>query len=74
MSKNLTGKYYQENEKRIQKELEKDIEEKEKSDNMAMNITKISQKMKNKSLISIEKKYYRMRKKCLIVIIREYLI
>ena len=28
---------------------------KKKSDNMAMNDTKISQKMKNKSLLSIEK-------------------
>ena len=30
-------------------------EEKEKSNNMAVNVTKISQKMKNKSLLSIEK-------------------
>ena len=34
---------------------------------MVANVTKISQKMKNKSLLKIEKKYYRMRKKCLII-------
>ena len=28
-----------------------------------MNVTKISQKRKNKTFLSIEKKYYRMRKK-----------
>ena len=47
-------------------------EEKEKSDNMAVNDTKISQKMKNKSWLIIEKKYYKMRKKRLIIIIRNY--
>ena len=44
MSKKLSAKYYQENKKRLQK-----------SDNMDLNVTKISQKMKNKSLLSIEK-------------------
>ena len=29
---------------------------------MVLKVTKISQKMKNKSLLNIEKKYYRMRK------------
>ena len=33
---------------------------------MIMNITKVSEKMKNKSLLSIEKKYYRMRKNALL--------
>ena len=60
MSKNLSAKYYQDNKERLQKKLVKDIEiflrkEKKKSDNMVVNITKISQKMKNNSLLSIEK-------------------
>ena len=60
MSKNLSAKYYQENKERLQKKLVKDIKiflkkRKKKSDNMLMNVTKIFQKMKNKSLLSIEK-------------------
>ena len=39
---------------------------KKKSDNMVMNVTKISQKLKIKSLLSIEKKYHRMRKNALL--------
>ena len=59
MSKPLSAKYYQENKERLQKKLEKDIRifiknKKKKSNNMAVNVTKISQKIKNKSL-SIEK-------------------
>ena len=38
---------------------------------MVVNVTRISQKMKNKSLMSIEKKYYRMRKKHLIIILKK---
>ena len=41
------------------------MKNKKKSNNMVVIITKISQKMKNKSLLSIEKKYHRMRKKML---------
>ena len=67
MSKNLYTKYYQENKEKLQikaRERYQNLskEEKEKSSNMVVNITKISQKMKNKSLLSIEKKYRRMRK------------
>ena len=59
MSKNLSAKYYQENKEKLQ-ELMKDIKiflkKKNKySINMVVNITKISQIMKNKSLLSIEK-------------------
>ena len=36
---------------------------KRKRSEMVVKVTKISQKMKNKSLLSIEKKYYRMRKR-----------
>ena len=58
-SKNLSAKYYQENKKDYKKAHEKyqnlSKEEKEKNGSMVMNFTKISQKMKNKSLLSIEK-------------------
>ena len=59
ISKNLSAKYYQENKERLQ-ELVKDIKiflkkKKKYSNNMVVNITKISQIMKNKSLLSIEK-------------------
>ena len=59
MSKHLSAKYYQENKERLQKkarERYQDLskEEKNKSSNMVVNVTKISKKMKNKSL-SIEK-------------------
>ena len=56
MSKSLSAKYYQENKERLQKKFMKDLSkaEKEKS-NMIMNDTKIYQKMKNKSLLSLEK-------------------
>ena len=64
MSKTLSAKYYQKKKERLQKMLVKDIKifrkkKKKKSCNMVVNITKISQKMKNKNLLSIEKKYYR---------------
>ena len=39
--------------------------EKEKSNNMVVNVTKISQTMKKK-LVEYRKKYYRMRKKALL--------
>ena len=59
MFKNLSVKYYQKNKERLQKELAKDIKiflkkKKKKSDNMIMNGTKISQKMKNKNLLRID--------------------
>ena len=54
MSKNLSHKYYQENKERLQKKTVKHIKifarkKKRKSDNMVVNIKKISQKMKNKA-------------------------
>ena len=76
MSKNLSVKYYQENKERLQKKLMKDIKvflkkKKKKRENMVVNITKISQKMKTKSLLSIEK-ILQNEKKCLIIIIKNY--
>ena len=60
MSKKLSVKYYQENKEILQKKLMKDIKiflmkKKKKSNNMVVNVTKIFQKMENKSLLSIEK-------------------
>ena len=61
MSKDLSANYYQEiKEKRQNKKVVKDIKiflinKKKKSDNMVDNVTKISQKMINKSLLSKEK-------------------
>ena len=60
MSKHISAKYYQHNKERLQKKLVKDIKiflkkKKWKSNNMVINVTKISQKMKKKSLLSIEK-------------------
>ena len=60
MSKNLSAKYCQENKERLQKKLMKGIKiflkkKKRKSSNMVMNDTKIYQKMKKKSLLSLEK-------------------
>ena len=62
MSKCLSAKYYQENKEMLQKNtLERyqnlSNEEKEKkSDNIVVNVTTIFQNMKDKSLLSIEKK------------------
>ena len=60
MSTTLSTKYYQENKYRLQKKLVKDIKiflkkKKKKSYNMVMNVKKISQKIKNKIFLSIEK-------------------
>ena len=55
MPKPLSANYYQRNKERVQKKLVKDIKiflkkKKEKKKNMVVNVTKISQKMKNKRL------------------------
>ena len=56
----LSAKYYQENKERLQKKaLERyqnlSKEEKEKNHNMVVNVTKISQKMKKRNWLSIDK-------------------
>ena len=38
------------------------MKKKEKSGNMVVNVTKISQRMKKNKLVEHRKKYYRMRK------------
>ena len=60
MFKNLSAKYYQENKERLQKKLAKDFKiflkkKRRKSNNMVVNVTKISLKMKQINLFSIEK-------------------
>ena len=60
MSIKLSAKYHQEDKERLTKKLAKDIKiflkkKKKKSHNMVKKVTKISQKMKNKSLWSIRK-------------------
>ena len=67
MSKTLSAKYCRENKERLQKKARERYqnlskEEKRKSDDMVVKVTKISQKMKNKSY---RKKYNRMRKNAL---------
>ena len=64
MSKTLSVKYYQENKERLQKKLTKDIKiflkkKKKKSGDMVENVTKISQKMKDKNFESIDKNIYK---------------
>ena len=49
MSKKLSAKYYQENKERLVKDIKTFLKKK------VENVTKISQKMKNKSLLNIEK-------------------
>ena len=71
MSKNLSAKYYEENNEKLQKKLVKDIKiflmkKKQKGDNMAVNVRKLFRKMKNKSLLRIKKDYYKMRKNALL--------
>ena len=70
MSKDSSVKYYQNNKERLQKKAREKYqilskEEKDKSDNMVLIDIKVSQNMKNKSLLSIEKNY-KMRKKALL--------
>ena len=60
MSKDSSGKHYQNNKERLQKKFVKYIKvflkkKKKKSNNMVVNDTKIYQKMKNKSLSRTEK-------------------
>ena len=72
MSKTSSAKYYQENKERLQKKARERYRiflkrKKKKSNNMVMNVTKISQKMKKIIWLSIEKKHF-------IIIIRKSLI
>ena len=60
MSENLAANYDKKNKGRLQKKARAGYqnlskEEKEKSNNMVVDDTKIYQKMKNKSLLSIDK-------------------
>ena len=59
ISNDSSAKYYKDNKERLQKARERHqnlpIEKKKKSHNMVEKVTKISQKMESKSLLSIEK-------------------
>ena len=60
MFKYSSAKYYQNNKEKLQKKASERYqspskEEKEKTDSMVVNHTKIYQKMKNKSLLIVEK-------------------
>ena len=70
MSKNLSAKCYQENKERLQKKAREKYQnlskEEKKNYNMIVNITKISQKMKKINWLSIENKFYGMRKNALL--------
>ena len=60
MSKDSSGKYYQNNKERLHKKLVKDIKvfikkKKKKSGNVVLSDTKIYQNMKNECLLIIEK-------------------
>ena len=59
MSKSLSAKYYQKNKERLQKNLVKDVKirlkrKEKRSNNVVVNVIKIFQKMKNKSLLNIK--------------------
>ena len=77
MSKNLSAKYYQENKKRLQKKkLVEDAKiflkkKKKKRNNIIVNVKKISQKRKNKSLLSVGINIIQ-GKRMSIIIIRKY--
>ena len=67
ISKNASAKYYQENKERLQKKARERCQNlskdgREKNNNMMVNIIKISQKMKNKSWLSIEKNIIKWQK------------
>ena len=72
----MSAKYHQDIKERLQIKLLKDIKvfnkKKIKSNNMVVNDTNISQKMKNKSLLRIEKIFLN-EKKNIIIIIRKKL-
>ena len=77
MCKTLSPRYYQKNERQKKKKLAKDIrifreKKKKKSNNMAVNLTKISQKMKNKSWLSIEKNTIEQEKRFIIIIKKHF--
>ena len=76
MSKNLSAKYYQENKERLQKMLVKNIKIflKKKTKKATIWLWTLQQffwKWKKKH-VEDRKIYYRMRKKCFVIIIRKY--
>ena len=77
MSKNSAARHYQNKKEKLQKmscERYQGLfeEEKEKSDNMALNDTNISQKIKNESWLGIEKKSLLNRVPSVLACLRAY--
>ena len=77
MSKTLWAKYFQEHEERLQKKLAKDIKnlikkKKKKKWQFGHERYKNLSEHEKQKLVESRKKYYRMRKKCYIIIIRSY--
>ena len=68
-SKTSSAKYYQDNKERPQKSLSK--EEKEKKQQYGRECYKNHSEDEKKSLLGIEERYYRMRKKKFIIAIRK---
>ena len=73
MSENLSAKYYQNSKERLQKKLLKDIKvflikKKEKRDNMVVIDTKYFPEDEKQNLRECRRKYYKIRKTCLIII------
>ena len=69
MSKYISDKYYQKNKdykKNFVKNIKVFLKKKKKSNNMVVNITKISYRMKNKKFVQYRKKHYRMTKNVLL--------
>ena len=74
MSKNQSAKHYQENKEKLRRNLVKDVKiflQEKKPQYGCERYKNLSEDEKNK-LVEYRKKYYKMRKKCLIIIIRKY--
>ena len=74
MSKNLSVKYYQKNKERLQKKRYQNLskEEKEKKQQYGRECYKNLSEDEKDKLVEYRKKYYTMRKKGFIIIIRKY--
>ena len=67
MSKNLSAKYYQENKERLQRKAPERYQKLSKEENeKKATICSWTLQKNNTSLLSIEKKHYRMRKNVLL--------
>ena len=72
MSKSLSAKHHHENKERLQKKTGERYQNLSREEKVVVNVTKISQKMKNINWLNIEKKNLYNEKKCLTIIMRKY--